>query len=169
MKQGVSCIDIATKSKSEKPICLTCLTAGNHARATKGQTQMAKKTIEQVEASIARWQSRLRRAVNAIERLQKQRKRMAAAKPKPAPKPAPAPMPPHEPEPMPSPVDIGIPDFLQRGVAAQKAVDEIIAEQAEHKRRKSAGRIARMKAKQSGETKRMPLTGKAALDAIRNG
>lgn len=130
-------------------------------------------TTDDLDIAIARWQTRLKRAVNTIDKLQKRRKRLvakaAAPKPKPAPKPTPAPMPPHEPEPMPSPVDLTIPDFLRRGQAAQAAVDEIIAEQAEHKRKKTAGRIAKMKAKKSGELRKMPLTGKAALDAIRNG
>jgi cytochrome P450 len=70
------------------------------------------------------------------------------------------------------PIDTGIPDFLRRGQAAQKAVDEVIAdqireEQAAAKTAKARGRIATLKAKKSGETKKMPLTGKAALAAIR--
>jgi len=74
---------------------------------------------------------------------------------------------------------LAIPEFLKRGVAkefdrlkeekaAEQAVaDSIRAEQAERKKLKARGRIATMKAKQSGATKRMPLTGKAALAALR--
>lgn len=67
-----------------------------------------------------------------------------------------------------------IPDFLRRAgnigkmtpadLAAMAAID---AEQKERKRTKSTNRIATMKAKQSGETRRMPLEGRAALAAIR--
>jgi len=82
------------------------------------------------------------------------------------------------------PEDLSIPDFLQRGQAAQKAANdaadaadqrlndllianEIREEQANRKTAKARGRIATMKAKQAGDTKRMPLTGKAALAALR--
>jgi hypothetical protein len=65
-------------------------------------------------------------------------------------------------------IDTGIPTFLQRKKLDSVAA-EIVAEQAETKKKKAQGRIAKMKAKKSGETRKMPLTGKAALDAIRNG
>jgi hypothetical protein len=70
--------------------------------------------------------------------------------------------------------DLGIPDFLRRGQAAQAAADKVVAdsirqEMATKAKARSAARIAKMKAKKSGETKKMPLSGKAALDAIRNG
>lgn len=77
------------------------------------------------------------------------------------------------PPPAPKPdIDTDIPEFLRRGAAAQKAVDEVIAdqirqEQADTKKKKAQGRIAKMKAKQSGETKKMPLSGKAALEYIK--
>ena len=64
------------------------------------------------------------------------------------------------------PIDTSVPDFLQRD---KNAAEEIRKEQAEIKRRKTAGRSAKMKAVKSGETRKMPLTGKAALEAIRNG
>src|SRR5262245_48232055 len=80
-----------------------------------------------------------------------------------------------------------IPDFLVRkaahapGPGARAAADamvdvidrdaqvraEIEREQAERKTAKARGRIAKMKAQRSGETRRMPLQGKAALAAIR--
>jgi len=53
--------------------------------------------------------------------------------------------------------------------AERETADAIRAEQAERKTAKARGRIATMKAKKAGDTKRMPLTGKAALDMIRNG
>jgi hypothetical protein len=75
-----------------------------------------------------------------------------------------------------------IPGFLRRarGTPAEQAeaaqrktdretADAIRAADAERKTAKARGRIATMKAKKAGDTKRMPLTGKAALDMIRNG
>lgn len=129
---------------------------------------MAKKTIDQIDASLARWQTRLKRAVNTIERLQKQRKRLTR------PQPLAQVLGPIENVGSVAPIpkklltldELDIPTFLQRDKAAAA---EVAAEQADIKKRKAAGRIAKMKAKQSGETKRMPLTGKAALEAIRNG
>jgi len=146
---------------------------------------MAKKqTPQQIETSLSHWKTRLRRAVTMIDKLERQQKRLvkAAARParglpdEPAPeKPSPvsAPVPP-------APVaqverveiDTAIPDFLRRGMAAQKAVDQVIADQlretqAATKLAKSRGRIATMKAKKSGETRKMPLTGKAAPAVIR--
>jgi hypothetical protein len=63
--------------------------------------------------------------------------------------------------------DLGIPDFLNRKLDPVAA--QIKSEQEETKRAKARGRIEKMKAKQRGDLKKMPLTGKAALDAIRNG
>ena len=64
-----------------------------------------------------------------------------------------------------------IPDFLRRTVVAKakdaEAAEAIRRELAERKTAKARGRIAKMKAVQAGDTKRMPLTGKAALAAIR--
>ena len=167
-------------------------------------TKSVREQLDHVEASIKRWNSRLRRSVTAIEKLEKRRKRLlhkaaeAAGRPKPVPAPKPAPAPEAAPAPalaasvttlgdslafLEQQRDAGIPEFLRRGIAAQKAVDEVIlsdvmkrdaeaaaavaAEAAELKKRKTAGRIAKMKAKQSGETRKMPLSGKAALAAIR--
>jgi len=74
--------------------------------------------------------------------------------------------------------DLGIPDFLKRSnelerlgqkLADQSVADRIKAEQAATKKAKAAGRIAKMKAKKSGETRKMPLTGKAALALINEG
>jgi len=149
---------------------------------------MAKQTLDQVERSLKRWHSRLKRAVKAIDKLERTRRRLLKAEAdfpiKNAPEPkAGTPKPvetlsescdrivtetimSHNPSP-----DLDIPTFLRRTPTARTQSDaEIVAElQAsinERKRRKSAGRIAAMKAKQSGETKTMPLSGKAALAKI---
>jgi len=165
-------------------------------------------TIEHLDASIARWKSRLKRSVTMIDKLEKKRKRMLKV---------------HQPsvadrlvEEIAAPVavkvtshpvanpdnvkltfeplgltgpsgpqcpgavgvdpdaNLDIPEFLRRGDAAQKAADAVIAdqireEQATTKVAKARGRIATMKAKKSGETRKMPVSGKAALDLIRNG
>ena len=68
--------------------------------------------------------------------------------------------------------DLDIPDFLRRETARKldKVEAELIKAETETKRlAKSRGRIAKMKAKKAGDTKKMPLSGKAALDHIRNG
>jgi hypothetical protein len=145
-------------------------------------------TIEHLDASIARWKTRLKRAVTMIDKLEKKRKRLAA-KPVKTEKVVvfePEPMVKVTSHPVANPnnvkltfepvkdANLDIPEFLRRGQAAQKAADAVIAdqikaEQAATKTAKARGRIATMKAKKAGETKKMPLTGKAALDAIRNG
>jgi hypothetical protein len=142
---------------------------------------MAKKkiTVEQIDAHLARWQTKLKRAVNTLERLQRMRKRLMKKVPDLAVAPPGATRPkPKPPEPMAvtymrslveqaaPPIDTSIPDFLKRDDAV---AEQLRAEQAETKKKKAQGRIAKMKAKQSGETRKMPLTGRAALDAIRNG
>ena len=155
---------------------------------------MAKKpkTIESLDASLARWKTRLKRAVTMIDKLEKQRKRMAKAATKPKTLPAgvhakivdTTVMQMAAPDPTPvkgdlgnlstvdklkaAEIDTGIPAFLRRK-EPDPVTEQIKAEQAETKKKKAQGRIAKMKAKQSGETKKMPLTGRAALDAIRNG
>lgn len=63
--------------------------------------------------------------------------------------------------------NLDIPDFLRRQSSPE--AEQIKAEQAEAKKKKAAGRIAKMKAKKSGELRKMPVSGKAALDLIRNG
>jgi hypothetical protein len=143
---------------------------------------MAKKpvSIEHVSAAISRWQTRLRRAVTMIEKLEKQRKRIEKAA---ARKPLPVRF---EPKPALSEIEIAalcggeraaarlaeidtsIPAFLERK-ALDPVAEQIKAEQEATKRAKARGRIERMKAKQRGDLKKMPLTGRAALDAINKG
>ena len=163
---------------------------------------MAKKpkTIEQLDATIGRWKTRLKRAVTMIDKLEKQKKRLAkaaASPPRKLPEPVADQIAGYHPDQseaerirrgaLPEPVvdkpaensavvaevekqpdDLGIPAFLQRK-KLDPAAQQIADEQAETKRLKARGRIDKMKAKKSGETKKMPLTGRAALDAIRNG
>lgn len=129
------------------------------------------RAIEQRDAVITKL-VKLEARIKTLRR-QAQRYEKLAGQP-PAPKAAP------KPPAMPvvetvkaSPPDEGIPDFLKRkkdGEARDAAAKaEILAEQAERKKTKAHNRIGDMKAKQRGDTKRMPLTGKAALEAIRQG
>lgn len=178
------------------------------------------KTIEEIDAATARWQTRLKRAVGALEKLRQQRKRLTKAKVKlggytytqaelrSAMTIEPPELPVHpanietamlygktrtmgvvveaKPEPVAAVTDISwsemtgadlrdeaIPAFLDRRKAGEAKdaarAAEIRAEQAERKKLKARGRIEKMKAKQAGDLKKMPLTGRAALDAIKNG
>jgi hypothetical protein len=64
--------------------------------------------------------------------------------------------------------DLSVPTFLQRAKnpADEVAKAEILAAQAEHKKRKAVSRTAKRKAAAKGETRKMPLSGKAALAYI---
>ena len=141
-----------------------------------------KPTIETIDASLARWKTRLKRAMTAIGKLEKQRKRLVKAASSP---PKPTPVPAAKPEPLavkilremaapdPTPVkaaeiDTEIPAFLRRQPKLDPVAAGIKAEQDETKRRKAVGRIAKLKAKKSGATRKLPLSGRAALEAIRN-
>lgn len=67
-------------------------------------------------------------------------------------------------------LDEGIPEFLKRPRESSedaKVAAQLKAEQEERKSAKARGRIAKLKAKKSGETQKMPLSGKAALKHIR--
>jgi hypothetical protein len=147
---------------------------------------MKKQSLEQIEASLSRWKTRLRRAMTAIDKLEKQRKRLVsrglragAQSSPPAPrapvpvdlaiapplaKPVP-PKPSNGTEKINMPTADEIPSFLRR--SPDPIAEAIKAGQAETKRLKAKGRIAKMKAKQAGDLKKMPLTGNAALAAIR--
>jgi len=94
--------------------------------------------------------------------------------PTPAPTPAPAPTPPAQPAPTPAPAATDdMPGFLRRtkeGDAKDAAArEEILRERAERERVKSRGRNDKSRAAKRGDTKRMPLTGKAALAFIHSG
>jgi len=65
---------------------------------------------------------------------------------------------------------LDIPVCLRRApvhAADEAAIAEIAAKMEEQQKAKARGRIAKLKAKQSGDTKKMPLQGKEALAAIR--
>jgi hypothetical protein len=137
--------------------------------------------LEKIREARLRWQSRLTRAVNAIKKLDAKEKRLIkkAAQPKrersvsPTPQVS-APVT----APAPSKLDplivatsdaLDIPAIFRRAPlsdADKAAADAIKTERAELKKRKAAGQAAKRKAKLSGETRQMPLTGKAALEKI---
>jgi hypothetical protein len=110
------------------------------------------------------------RAENALPRLERAARRMefptvrakAAAAP-PAPPSAP----------IASDEVPDLPSFLDRRLTGDErdelARREILAEQEGRKRNKARSRIEKLKAKKDGSARRMPLTGKAALEAIANG
>jgi len=144
--------------------------------------------LEQNEAAIKRWRTRLKRAMTMLDKLEKQRKRLAVRASVPAHPtvdsettlgtvpPAPTlsealakqiaeqvPQQVHQSDML----GDDIPAFLRRQTAPSPVAEAIRQEQAETKRLKAKGRIAKMKAKKAGDLKKMPLTGKAALAAIR--
>lgn len=59
------------------------------------------------------------------------------------------------------------PEATATAAPAERPFDPYAKEHAELKKAKAHGRIAKMKAKQSGDAAKMPLTGKAALAAIK--
>jgi hypothetical protein len=111
-------------------------------------------SLSEIEAAINRWEARLFRAAAALMKLRRKRpalmKRPLDIKP-PLPKD-----------------DLSVPTFLQRtkNPADEAAKAEIIAAQAEHKKRKAVSSTAKRKAAAKGETRKMPLSGKAALAYI---
>ena len=158
-----------------------------------------KPTLSHVETLIARNETRLKRTMTALDKLKKQRARLLKAAPTvPASTlvaavkghiartvTVRASLPAHPtvdsettlgtgPSSKPTTDDdkLDIPGFLRRqgpSDADKAAADKLKAEQAATKKAKAQGRIATMKAKKSGETRKMPLTGKAALALINNG
>lgn len=121
--------------------------------------------LEAIRVKIKRWQSRATRANNMLAKLYRQESRALRAVQSPAPGPnyivRPTPPPP-APEP-----ELSIPDFLKQNPADKKAADAIKAEIDAKKKIKTKARLEKMKLRRAGELKRMPLTGKAALEFIR--
>ena len=126
-------------------------------------------TLEQIERSLGRLRSRLYRTVNAINKLEKAHRRvkrrveLEALQPKPAPEPVAVVTA------RPIEDDLSIPaQFIRPRLnqADEAAKAEILAQQEATKKAKTTARIAKLKADKAGDTKRMPLTGKAALAAI---
>jgi hypothetical protein len=142
------------------------------------KTQASKLEIN--AAALKRWQTRLKRALTMLDKLDRQKKRLEKAKlerPRgsvdlanfsetfgPAIRESfeDARTKKKQPEP-----DLAIPSYLRR--TPDPAVEQLKREQEETKKAKAKGRIEKMKAKQRGDLAKMPLSGKAALDAIRNG
>jgi type IV secretory pathway VirB10-like protein len=120
--------------------------------------------------NLVRYEAKLKGLRRQVERLARA---IAAEKAKPVEQPKPKPkLPDVKPLPLPQATEEPtIPDFLRRTAEAKakdaEAAEAIRQEQAERKTAKARGRIAKLKAAQAGDTKRMPLTGKAALAAIR--
>jgi hypothetical protein len=163
-------------------------------------------TLETNAAALKRWRTKLKRAMTAIEKLERQRKRLEAKSVKPMEAlPAKDTFPKKDAkagfavraseeqhaitravlDPRLDTIganiveetvdlsatkvshDLALPSFLDR-TKVDPVAEQIREEQADIKRRKAKGRIEKMKAKQRGDLKRMPLTGRAALEAIRN-
>jgi len=108
-------------------------------------------------AKLVRYEMKLTELRRQVQRLAK------AMATEPTPKPAsPAP-----------PPDLAIPTFLQRSKEADAkdaaAAAAIKQQQAERKKLKATIRSEERKAKASGDTKRMPLTGREALQYLRTG
>lgn len=134
---------------------------------------------EKLCLKIKRWRTRAKRAATAIVKLERQKLRMDR-KAAQAPKPTEASFaqmimkapPPEVLSELLRPTDcadLAIPDFLDRTAAAQRdkeAATVLRQEIAEKQRARAVARISRMKAKQSGATKQMPLQGRDALRAI---
>lgn len=110
--------------------------------------------LKACEASLKRWHTRLGRASRMVTKLEKQRRRLqsqigpvgltdlALAPPKPEPKPVPVPVP------LAADIDTTIPAAFRRSVD----VDKLKAE--------------RLK-REAADKKKMPLTGKAAIDYVK--
>ena len=143
-------------------------------------------SLEHVRAARQRWQTRLTRAVNAIRKLDATERLLLKKAAEPAVERRASPAPASSAvetdhlnerqferfvEAQPAAAADDIPTFLRRkplSDADKAAAEAIKAAAAERAKKKKAGQAATRKAKLSGETRRMPLTGKAALDAIKN-
>jgi len=146
----------------------------------KRQVKLAKNAED-----MERWLRKLVRAANEVDRLRRERKRLL--KPQPLPKeatdlpsdplPTFAPSPPTPPE---KAADLDIPDYLKRKRegdakdAAFKAkltaeIAETSKAKTERAKKKRAINKETLDAELTGKRRAMPLTGKAALDAIRAG
>lgn len=143
--------------------------------------------LAKINAAIERWQRRQTRAGNALAKLYRQKKRLEAAATAP-PKPKRPAKPKLEfafkhglaepiigrgkPEPAPTPaddsdaLDVRSQPWAKPNAADEAAKAKLIADRAERKKQKAAGQAAARKAKAKGDTRRMPLSGKAALDYI---
>lgn len=131
----------------------------------------------QVCAKIKRWRTRLKRAVTAVDKLERQRERLerrmgeppAPANPAPRKQPAatePAPAPEAEAQPAPAgEIDTGIPTFLQRDSKRLAALPDPRTREKKAERR--VVEKQKLERELTGKTRKMPLAGKDALAAIR--
>ena len=138
------------------------LRARRHQQAIKDVARLTEQRDELLD-KLTRVAAKLKEARRSVERYERYERLPAVAPVKPV--QVPAVTPPPAPAAIPAKVDSDIPDFLRR--SKPDATGLAIAAEAEAKRKaKSNVRIAKLKAKQSGEMKRMPLEGKEALKAI---
>lgn len=193
--RGLSALLTRAIRKSEKSICYNapasreCVPAGrlfDNQRMT--IMRVAHTTADKLSANaeaIKRWERKATRALNALTKLRKQRARLerqnlrsamleqgvngsaldtaveVATKAIEAASVA---------KPVDNPDEfLAIPGFLKRSKADQEAMDKAQAERDERAKLKAKGQAETRKAKRSGDTKKMPLTGRAALEAIRGG
>ena len=120
-------------------------------------------TLIRTEGRIKKLRRRLTLALLAAQRAQQP---AAPAREEIAPTP---PAPPPTPEPV-KVIDDAIPTFLRRAPATAADVAakaEIEAEQLARRKTKSRVRVERMKAKQAGDLRKMPVSGREALALIR--
>jgi hypothetical protein len=166
---------------------------------TQSQSQAAVKLtakLKKTQAAAKRWQTRMKRAANQLDKLLKQERRLVAllaalpttpvaeqTEPKVITPQDPARSVPSAQEPPPvvpqnsggSPPtddDGGIPAFLRRtplSETAKQILREEAARKAERARMRAKAKAAAKKAALTGETRKMPLSGKAAAAFIRQG
>jgi len=152
---------------------MTETTSLRERRLTQARKSLAatRETRERYLAMIARYTETIKRLERKIVRLEK------PPRPQPAPAPKPAVRSDTAREQLQqfaaAMVADDMPDFLRRkkeGEAKDAAARaEILAEQEQRTKTKKRGGDERRAAARRGDTKRWPLTGKAALEAIRNG
>lgn len=144
--------------------------------ATRAQLDRLTEQREETIARLIRLDAKVKAARRQLARYEK----LAAQPPKPKPEPK-VEVKPEPKKPVSDVTDISmsemrgddlrIPDFLQRKAEGDRkdaeAKAQILAEQAAGKRKKSLARVGKILADKSGESRKMPLTGKAALAAIR--
>ena len=136
--------------------------------------ERTKRQRDKCIAKLVRLEAKLKTTARQVSRLERAAAKPDTATPQPVPQSA-APVPVPAPGPIAPSVDAaGIPDFLRRAAKASDAKDKeaaaaIKAEQAERKKQRATVQAENRKAKQRGDTKRMPLTGREALNYLRTG
>jgi len=146
--------------------------------------------IQHNEEATKRWCTREKRATSMLWRLEKERRKLLKRRDAAPPVPAlpPSPLPKIAPElPVPPPLmyrppiiekarEEDIPTFLERmpNNKDEEARAEILAQQDADKKHKAERRLEKMKVGQevkdaelTGKRRKMPLTGRAALDALK--